>query len=326
MIGYPERDERWHVPAGDPWWQESWYLAWYDRERGIGGLHRCGHEPNQESGILNLWSAVMTDEGTRFRRSESRLPLAGSDREGDGFGAGSLMRWEVAGSGLRFSARDDGVQIDLTVTNFYPPVGFYAQEGTLHQDFAAHHYESSGRVVGSVELDGVSYAVDGLCHRDHSWGVRKWDTVLSHRWISGTYGPQLSVSTTLWHGVDGSLTRAGCVVRDGEITLADTVDAVTYQETDGVTHRGGEVWLGLPGETLHLRGKPVDGVVNEHRGVACFDTICQSEHDGAPGFLDIESTNNAQDGKEPVKLALAGNLTEGISRRPDRGVFVPAGI
>jgi hypothetical protein len=201
------------------------------------------------------------------------------------------------------------------VTDFYEPCGFYSDQGSLADDFAAHHFESSGRVVGTVELDGVAYPIDGLCHRDHSWGPRRWDTLLSHRWCSGTYGPQLSISTVCWHAVDGSLARAGCVVRDGEVTLATSADFITYQEVDGITHRGGEVWLDLDDGPIHLTATTIDGVINEHRGVACFDALCRTEHDGARGFVDFESTNNAQHGTAPITLALSGNLVDGISQR-----------
>ena len=143
------------------------------------------------------------------------------------------------------------------------------------EDFAKHHYETSGGVRGTAVLQGRTYEIDGMCHRDHSWGVRRWDSVLlSHRWVSGTIGPELSFGSMAWHAVDNSVVKIGYVVRDGELTLATGIDVVTHLELDGITHRGGEItWTLADGSSLHAVCTVVDGVVTGNHGVVWIDSM-----------------------------------------------------
>lgn len=76
-----------------------------------------------------------------------------------------------------------------------------------------------------------------MYHRDHSWGLGKTMTLKSHRWISGTFGPDLSFGSILWHASDESLVKVGYLVRDRQISCAAEVDAVTFLEPDGLTSR-----------------------------------------------------------------------------------------
>ena len=101
------------------------------------------------------------------------------------------------------------------------------------------HYQVAGRVTGTVRLAGRDFAVDGLCHRDHSWGDRQWSAVLAHRWLAGTFGPELSFSlvTTLLPG--GRMVRMGFVARHSEILRVSDSDVVVFLEPDGTSHRGG---------------------------------------------------------------------------------------
>src|SRR5919197_875284 len=104
---------------------------------------------------------------------------------------------------MRYRVADEDCQLDLAVEDFYPRTDFFPPDaGTLVDDFASSHYETSGRVTGTVVLGGVTYEVDGLGHRDHSWGTRRWDTLLNHRWVPGTFGPDLSFGSIAWHRVD----------------------------------------------------------------------------------------------------------------------------
>src|SRR3546814_6398184 len=72
--------------------------------------------------------------------------------------------------------------------------------GSLSRSFAANHFEAAGEVKGEARIGGKRIAIDGLCYRDHSWGVRDWSAaLLTHRWFTGTFGPALSFGLTTWH-------------------------------------------------------------------------------------------------------------------------------
>lgn len=312
---YDWKDEGAHEPdTADAHWQESVFVHWYDLAAGLGGVHRIGHEPNRDDRKAALQCALFRSDGLRYRRSDDDLVLqpAISDR---GFRAGG-SNWHVEGDRPRLEVREPDVDIDIELSDFYPITSFFPSEGSLVEEFASHHYESSGRAVGSVRIGDRTSEIDALYHRDHSWGIRKTATLLSHRWVSGTFGPSLSFGSTIWHAADGSFVKVGYVVRDGEITFADDVDVVTWMEADGYSHRGGVVtWYLQGGEELRLECQLIDGVAAKLHSAHYVDAFCRVEHQGRIGVCDFEISNNARNGMEAPGLSLSVNSTDGFSLR-----------
>jgi hypothetical protein len=314
-LQYDAKDEGTHEPdSTDGHWQESVFLHWYDLAAGLGGVHRIGHEPNRDGGRAALQCGLFGSDGLRYRRSDDELALEAARSE-RGFRAGG-SNWHVDGEVPRIEVHEPGVDLDLRLHDFYPITSFFPSSGSLVEEFASHHYESSGRAVGTATVDGRSVEVDAFYHRDHSWGIRKTATLLSHRWVSGSFGPALSFGSTAWHAADGSFVKVGYVVRDGEITFAEDVDIVTWLEADGFTHRGGVVTWYLPnGEELRLECHLLDAVVAELHSAKYIDALCRVEYQGRIGVCDFEISNNARNGSATPSLALAANSVDGLSRR-----------
>ena len=308
-LQYTSEDEGNHAPGADPWWQESVFLHWYDPAAGVGGVHRIGHEPHREEAALCCFAF---DREARFRRVE-RVPLVAPETP-RGFRAGGSS-WDVEDGEPRLRVKEDGLELDLAMENFYDLTDFFPSGGSMVEDFAKHHYETSGRVRGTAVLQGRSYEIDGLCHRDHSWGPRRWDQLLSHRWVSGTIGPELSFGSMAWHAADNSTVAIGYVVRDGELTLATSVDVVAHMEIDALTHRGGEItWNLADGSSLHARCTVVDGVVTGNHGVVWVDSLCEvTLDDGRTGYCDFELSTNPRAGTREVGLAVRAALHNGWS-------------
>lgn len=313
---YDASDEGTHTPdAADPDRQESVFVHWYDTRNGIGGVHRIGHEPNRGAGQAALQCAVLTADGKRFRRNDWTLPLQAPSTE-RGFRAGG-SQWHVDGAKPRLQVHEPGLEVDLQMHEFYPLTGFFPSSGSLVDEFAKHHYETSGRIVGEALIDDRRLTIDGLFDRDHSWGLRRIDTLLSHRWVSGTFGPHLSFGSIAWHAADDSFVKVGYLVRNGEVVFADDVDIVTWLEADGLTHRGGEVQWSLPdGQDLRLQCRAVDGVVSQLHDAAYVDTLCTVTTGKETGVCDFEISNNHRAGTRPPAIALAANLSHGLSTRP----------
>ncbi|BBY65807.1 DUF7065 domain-containing protein [Mycolicibacterium helvum] len=316
---YDDADEGTHEPAtADPDWQESVFVHWYDRAAGIGGVNRIGHEPNRPGGGCSaLQCFVATSDGVRFRRNDFQLPLVNASTP-RGFRAGG-SQWHVDGGAPRLVIDEPGCSVDLVMDRFYGLTDFFPPSSSMAQDFAKDHYETSGRIRGSVRIDGRSFDVDGMYHRDHSWGLRKTMTLKSHRWISGSFGPDLSFGSILWHADDDSLVKVGYLVRDGEIMYAQDVDAITYLEPDGLTHRGGEVTWSMPdGSVIALRADVMDAVVAHLHNVYYVDSICDVRHPSDAqrwGICDFEISNNARLGTAPIARAINAALDEGITKR-----------
>jgi hypothetical protein len=313
----PESEQR-QRPEADEWWQDSAFVVFDAREAGIGGVMRIGHEPNHAGGIAALWFGLATRDGLRFRRNTTNR-LGDADRLADGFGAlDGRYRITHDGETLRYRVEDEGCRLELEVEDFYPRTDFFpAAAGSLVEDFASAHFECSGAISGTIELDGRSFEVDGLCHRDHSWGLRRWNTLLNHRWVPGTIGPELSFGSIAWHAVDGTIRQYGYVVRDGEVIRADEVDIVVHMEVDGTTYRGGvATWTFAGEEPFVLACEPYDAMVFEHHNVGDVDALCEIEVDGKPGFCDLAVSNNPRLGSGPITAALRANHADGVSRRP----------
>lgn len=316
VVKHDETSELPQAPTADEWWQDSAFLAWHAREAGIGGIFRIGYEPNHAGGLAALWFGLVTRDGTRYRRNTVH-PLDAPARRADGFHVLDDS-YSISYEGrVRYRVDDEDCRLELEVEDFYPRTDFFPPDaGALVDDCASNHFETSGRITGEVVLDGVRYEVDGLCHRDRSWGVRHFDKVLNHRWVPGTFGPDLSFGSVAWHAVDGTVRQFGYVVRDGEVAHALDVDTVVYMEPDGTTYRGGVVTWTLPGEErLEIACTPLDAVLTEHHGVACVDAFCEVEHDGRIGFCDLEVSTNPRGGSGPITAALRATAVDGLSRR-----------
>jgi hypothetical protein len=317
VVEHDEAGDLPQIPENEEWWQDSAFVVWYAHDAGIGGVIRMGHEPNHAGGIAALWFGLATDDGQRYRRNTATL-LEDGDRVDNGWGAlgGRYLVYFEDGK-VRYRVRDEDCVLDLEVDDFYPRTDFFpATAGTLVDDFASSHFETSGRITGTVQLGDRTYDVHGLCHRDRSWGLRKWDTLLNHRWVPGTFGPELSFGSICWHGIDGTLRKFGYIVRDGQVTHAADIDVAVHMEPDGVTYRGGEAtWTFADGETFTINPRPIDGFVFEHHGVGDVDTICPLELDGRRGFCDLEVSTNPRAGAGPITQALRAAHVDGLSRR-----------
>jgi len=313
---FPIDDEYTHPVGPDPLWQESVVIVWFDLKSGIGGFHRIGHEAraNGGAGVATSWLFVTTLEGTRYRRHDNH-PLLPSDRTHDLFSVSGRHAMRFDGRAV-WTVDHEECQLRLVAEDFTPRFDLFRHGGSVTDDFAPGHLEAAGTVTGAVTLAGRHYPVEGLCYRDHSWGKRDWNTLLTHRWIAGTCGPQLTFNAAAWHGTDGTLRKFGIVVRDGVVAYATDIDIVVFQECDGMTHRGGRMTLTLAdGEQITVEPKFIDGSMTVHNNVACVDELCTFEYQGARGFCDFEVSTNPRAGKGPISGLVNATLTEGISHR-----------
>ena len=212
-------DEGLHPAGDDPDWQESAYLAWRDPLSGLGGNHRIGNEPNRRT--ANLWCGVYHQDGTRFRCNGEGLDQVVLDDPVAGvFGvAAGPQRIFHDGSHLRFVLDGDGCRADLVITDegersFANAKTFSGPSGATGTIFS-NNFHVACRVSGTVELDGRRCeVVDAPAWRDHSWGVRRWDSFVSSRSFGGSHGEgddALHFRFASMVGSNGSFFRIGAL-------------------------------------------------------------------------------------------------------------------
>jgi hypothetical protein len=273
--------------------------------------------------VASALVGVVTADGLRYRRNLEDLPLTAGDRKDDAFAvAGGAYTVRFGDGTRRFEVHDGDCDLELDVDDFYPMYNYYAVTSgqEVGRQVGSDHYQVAGRVRGSVRLGDRHFGVDGLGHRDHSWGDRKWSAVLAHRWLAGSFGPDLSFSlvTTLMPG--GHMIRMGFMARDGEIMAVRDSDVVVFLEPDGMSHRAGYGTGTLPGGgALRLDVEVVDGILITIRNLAVVEGIGRVTWGDRVGFCDLEVSNNPRQGTDPPPPCLRAVSEDGLSQRACRG-------
>ena len=227
-----------------------------------------GQEIND--GFGNIWASFFS-EGVTYRRVAEHLPLDAELWRRGGHGAGGY-RFEPSGGQTRITARDVDYEADLLFTDFFPYptlLPMFPGANDPAKRVSGTHYQTPGRVTGTVRVGNRVISVDALAQRGHSWGARNHTVLRGHgsRWITGAFGPELSFSAYAAIRDDGSIVLAGFVIEDGAVQYTNDVDVVVEQGLDGVTYRGGRVTMTLP-----------DG--RRHRFDCVFDNVNLFQHHG----------------------------------------------
>jgi hypothetical protein len=325
MTRFTLADEGAHAPdPNDPIWQESQVLLWWDSEQRVGGMQRIGQLPNQ--GKANYWNGLMAPDGLHYLADVHDLELGGGDRHEGGLRSGG-QSMQTRSEGVGALDFDDGdTELHLAYEDFYPmcEVWEHGTGGNVEADMAAAHFETSGRVTGTVRMGDRSYEIDGTFHRDHSWGPREWEALTGHRWVVGTSGRGFSFSSAVMLGTS-DLVSGGYVIRDGERIQAREVDVVIGIEPDNVTARTATVaWELENGETVIVDCEAMGGWMFGHGEYIEADQLARFKVRGEDieGWCDIEVSTNHRLHNLPVRLAVGAALEPGFSQaREPIGLF-----
>jgi hypothetical protein len=314
----PERanEDGLHPAGDDPHWQESAYLAWCDGATGLGGNHRIGNEPNR--GTANLWCGVYHRDGTRFRYNGDGLPLVRLEESGLRAGPQRLFR---DGGRLRFVLEEDGCRVDLEIEDDEVTRVETTAEAFAGSDGAAGAIFSTNfhvfcRVRGTVSLDGRTAEIDAPAWRDHSRGVRHWDSFLSSRSFGGSLGRSLHFRYGSMVGTNGSFFRHGALVRDGETLELAGSDMLVKVDDDSLRCPSAEVRYHLAGGgTVLVAIETIGGMLGVTGHRHGWESVGEVSVDGEPGgwgFLEVNI--NPRNGTQPPAFALADALTNGVIR------------
>lgn len=281
-----------HLPGDAENWQESLLLVWGDPTAGIGGFHRIGHEPNKGSG--DLWSGVVTPHHS-FRRDSDKVPVLEGDREIPRFALDTHSFTLDADGRMAFRIDEPELSLQLVCEDFAPLAPIFSPDHleSVGRSTISNHLECHGRVEGRLTIRGETTEIDALCVRDHSWGPRDWSTIVSHRWVAGSLGPDLSFSAIVMQGLDGRFQTVGVVIRDGNALQATAIEIVVALEADGLSHRGGSMHMSLAdGSDFAIEIETSDGWFFNAYSHIEVDTICRARTpDGRVGFCDLEVSN-----------------------------------
>merc|ERR1740121_2975616 len=77
-----------------------------------------------------------------------------------------------------------------------PPADREAAKKKSTNNFARNHFEQHMHTKGTLQIGEKTISLEGNGLRDHSWGPRYWQDVLSYRFINGAFGDDLGFGFT----------------------------------------------------------------------------------------------------------------------------------
>ncbi|MEO8127008.1 MAG: lipocalin-like domain-containing protein [Bryobacteraceae bacterium] len=181
-----------HPEYQTEWWYYTGNLRAADGKRFGFELTFFRHGVDRESRPKNIWDvsdvwlahAALSDiDGGRFYHAErlnrAGAGLAGADEEKARVWNGNWQaRWDA--SGQRLQALSEKFRIDLIVHSEKAPV-IHGANGVSQKsegEGRASHYVSLTRLLakGTIEVNGKTYAVDGLAWMDHEFFTHQLET------------------------------------------------------------------------------------------------------------------------------------------------------
>jgi hypothetical protein len=122
----------------------------------------------------------------------------------------------------RIEVERDGVRTDVLFDSFTGPVQMNMDVGGAA--IGRGHYDSIGRVTGTIHHQGREHPFDGVGFLDHSWGARDGGSILCHRWIMAALDRDNHINVFPAIGPRGRA-MLGYVMLDGELSFAAEVES-----------------------------------------------------------------------------------------------------
>ena len=158
---------------------------------------------------------------------------------------GNFDDWQVGGirfqqdmdlMNARFSLSGARASFDCRFEGLHPAYAYGFHPRGCPPFVADNRIEQTGRVTGSMTIDGRTISVDTIGWRDHSWGTRDWEAAQHWKWLHAQAGADLAVHFFDIYAL-GRRELRGYVLRDGlympvvEVQTHFTVDADYKQKT-----------------------------------------------------------------------------------------------
>ncbi|MET0986341.1 MAG: hypothetical protein ABW034_13135 [Steroidobacteraceae bacterium] len=101
--------------------------------------------------------------------------------------------------------------------------------------FADNRFEQSGRVRGTLTIDGRLIELDTFGQRDHSWGTRNWGVNYHYKWFHAT-APNAAVHFFKMEYLGRSLVR-GYVFKKGHMSQVQSAEVLDFTLDDDMFHK-----------------------------------------------------------------------------------------
>ena len=265
--GLSALDDGNHEPGPEPHWQESSLVAFADPARKVAGFHRIGIHPNRASASIYSWTMIDGRIVSCAKRTGLALPdgpVTATRLHGIRYDTPDPLRT------CRIRVDRDGTATDVLFESYTGPVAMNMDGKGA--SIGKGHYDSLGRVTGTITAGGTVHSFDGVGFLDHSWGARDGASILAHRWIMAARDAENHINTFPAWGAAGRF-MLGYMMLDGE--LANVAD-ITSEFALGDDHLAIAAVTATITDTLgrvvSLQGRSVDDYALQPYGEGYFCT------------------------------------------------------
>lgn len=255
-----EIHDRSHEPSGDETWQESWYLTFYDPIARVGGSYHLGLQPPRDR--ADVWNWTVHEGRVAAHYESLTLPLPTEDLSDLTLGGLDITTTKpLRDYSVTATYPNSDVVSEVTYEAFTDPFAFGLDGGGVQ--IGSSHYETFGRVTGTVREGGRETSFSTWAFQDHSWGPRSWSSLKSHRWICATFGDDLFMSVAGF--VTDAGFRASGYVFDGEFRAVKDVSFGAKVADDGFSPLGCDARIRtVCGRGYHVTGTCEVSDLNSH--------------------------------------------------------------
>ena len=295
----PVNDGR-HALPDSPIARESIPTMINDPDAGIAGFTYTWVNGKSEAGaVLALFGPAVGD--APFVRHLADRPVPADMGFDDWRIEGFAMKNDLSFGRSTVTWDDDQTKLDLTFDAFHPPYAYGANKDGCPSYTATDRIEQSGTLKGTIAIAGKTIALDGLGHRDHSWGTRDWGAFQHYNWFEGQAE---GVSVHFWRFIAlGRINLRGYVFKDGlqaEVTAVDldvtfsddlwqrTATAIITDEAGRTTEVKAEFYahyLLIPSADLSLREGAARATYDGKPGIGWMEVAWP------PAYLDYVTAN-----------------------------------
>ncbi|TFG14730.1 MAG: hypothetical protein EU535_02765 [Promethearchaeota archaeon] len=251
-----------------PEWNESYYLAFFNKEQNIGGVSRIGFKPNKKEGMTFFFLFLPDGIAAIYHKEELienylKFPPVGDMAhycEPDG-------KWEYKFQGkmvffknpeelpkiqekskfalllmlIRKQIRKKQVKMKLTfkaISDVYEYSEFMTPESLeLGKKAGDKHWEQIAIISGEIQIgNGKTYNISNtIGQRDHTFGIRDWTGVGDWLYYVIWFNENLAINPAAIIADDGRLSTGGFLFKDGKNIPLKTIRVLDQQfRKDGI--------------------------------------------------------------------------------------------
>ena len=230
-----------------PEWNESYYLAFYDKEQQIGGVSRLGYKPNKEEG-MTFFFLFLPDGSVGGYFQEQKLKDFNNSLKVSGI----THKWMPDGTwkylfkgnmilvdnpndlpavredpSLISSVKKTEMQLEFNPINDVYEYSEYMTEDSLELGKKAgdKHWEQIANISGTLTIGEKKYTFNDIIgQRDHTYGVRDWTGVGNWLYYVIWFDKNLALNPAAIVAEDGRLSTGGFIFKDGQNIPLKTIN------------------------------------------------------------------------------------------------------